>query len=103
MYRDMGEGQNYSATAVGAWASWAITVVLVVAMWAALWSGHDPLALSFGFTSAVLGAVASTVHIRGFTCRTQNLIRSLAEKDEMRERELFEMGRDSVTELHPLR
>lgn len=95
----MDEGQNWSALGVIAGIVWGVVVALVVGMWLALGFGEESVAQALGFTGCATSAVAAVLSIRRYTCKTQALIRLLYGGE--REREVFQMGRDSVRLLHP--
>ena len=67
---------------------------MLIGMWVALWLGNESAAQAFGFTACAGSAVAATLHIRRFMCRTQRLVRTLLGVQVAR--------RSEVEGLHPV-
>lgn len=80
----MNEGQQHSTMAVATWVAWGVVGVLIVGLWVSLWQGSEPVAQACGFTACASSAIAATLHIRRFTCRTQTLMRTLLMRDAAR-------------------
>lgn len=80
----MNEGQQHSTMAVATWVAWGVVGALFVGLWVSLWVGYEPVAQACGFTACASSAVAATLHIRRFTCRTQTLMRTLLARQPVR-------------------
>lgn len=73
---------------VATWTTWISVAALIAGMWLAMVLDHEQLAVVMGFTACAGSAVAGTLHIRQFICRTQRMVRTLLVRD-MPDREVI--------------